>query len=885
MASGDFLAKIRLALEGKEKVVAGLEETQMAARNLARNLQKVTTMFDKEGLATGKEIEETQQAAQQLSKTKVTTMFDKEGLATGKEIEETFTKIKDTTKKATPMMEQFGLAMRRALIVAPVWMILRGAIMAVTNTISDQIKFLIDFETAITRIKIVGKGTEEEYKNLTSALVGLAYAYGTTASEAADAALIFAQQGRTVKETVELTRSAMLASKILGTDIKTAVDDMTAAIEGFKLGIGDATSIVDKWINVEKQFAVTSKDLADATKVSGASAHQLGITMSEFLGDVTAVVEVTRKSGSEAARGLSFIYARLLTSGKKTVEQITKIPFYLDETGKATNTVGTQLRSVSSILEELAGKWDSLTVAEKLQIATSLGSKRQMVVVNALMQNYTASLDARIAALVSAGAAERAFALIQDTTAIKIKQVSAAWNVLTSAIGDTSEFKASLNLFDKMIINFAALINYEKAYGALYTREINKVQLGNETTLNQVKSIEELIDVRNKLAKAPQTAENIDRLKKVEDAINVISAKEPRIKVAIETGEPAELKKAIEDRLKELSVEKIRLNVSLEFEPKIAEVERQLEDLQQELKWTGGSNAIRLRGEIAKKEKEIKKLYDDQKSSIDEQYKLQKGQETAKQALVDGFDEEESLSEELTESEKERLNIEKQLLNFRYDNVGALEAQIQKEIELITNSKTLYEAHAKNLKLEELSTKLIDVKLQKRKQEEDSLRSLVMQYEKASALDKTGVRRVTELVKLPPEELARAYENDIYDKNLIIDYWSSFSEEGKRAVEEIQARLSDLSISTKTDFDLQMEALNRLTGNYGLIKPVAGVNAGGMATPQQINNIVNKGAEQIFIEYHEPGVTPEQMADLIKADLLTNEEFQKIFARKISPKL
>ena len=324
MAQGDFLAKIKLALEGKEAVVAGLQQTQ--------------------------------QAAQQLSKTKVTTIFDKEGLVTGKKIEEPFAKTTDTAKKATPMMEQFGLAMRRALVVAPVWMILRGAIMAVTNTIQDQIKFLIEFETAITRIKIVGKGTAEEYNNLTNALVGLAYAYGTSASEAAQAALIFAQQGRTVKETIELTRAAMLASKILGTDIKTAVDDMTAAIEGFKLGIDDATMIVDRWINVERQFAVTSKDLADATKVAGASANQLGVTMSEFLGDVTAAVEVTRKSGSEVARGLSFIYARLLTSGQKTVEQISKIPFYMDATGKSTNAVGIQMRSISDILGELAGK-------------------------------------------------------------------------------------------------------------------------------------------------------------------------------------------------------------------------------------------------------------------------------------------------------------------------------------------------------------------------------------------------------------------------------------------------------------------------------------------------------------------------------------------------
>jgi hypothetical protein len=134
MASGDFLAKIKLALEGKDQVVSGLQQTQ--------------------------------QAAQQLAKTKVTTIFDKEGVATGKQIEETFTKIKPAAEKASTGMNDFFKAMKRALIVAPVWMLTRNAMMAVFNTISENVKFLIELETAMTRIKIVGKGTEEEYKHL-----------------------------------------------------------------------------------------------------------------------------------------------------------------------------------------------------------------------------------------------------------------------------------------------------------------------------------------------------------------------------------------------------------------------------------------------------------------------------------------------------------------------------------------------------------------------------------------------------------------------------------------------------------------------------------------------------------------------------------------------
>ena len=123
-------------------------------------------------------------------------------------------------KRATGGMGDFISAMRRAVIVAPIWMIMRSAMMGVTSLIQNQIKFMLDMEDAMARIKIVGKGTTEEFKNLKNTMVALAFTYGVSASAALDAAQIFAQQGRSVAETIALTRIAMIGSKALGDDIR-----------------------------------------------------------------------------------------------------------------------------------------------------------------------------------------------------------------------------------------------------------------------------------------------------------------------------------------------------------------------------------------------------------------------------------------------------------------------------------------------------------------------------------------------------------------------------------------------------------------------------------------------------------------------------------------
>jgi len=648
----------------------------------------------------------------EAGKVSVNKIYDAQGNVTGAQIKQSLDGIGDAAAKATPKSNDLVNALRRAVIVAPVWMLARGAIMSVLNTFQDQIKFLVEFETAMTRIKIVGKGTEGEYKLLAKSLIDLGHAYGASSTEAATAAVLFAQQGRNVRDTITLTATAMLASKILGTDIKTAVDDMTAAVEGFQLGVDDSTKIVDKWINVEKQFAVTSKDLADATKVAGAAANQLGITMNQFLGDVTAIVEVTRKSGAEAARGLTFIYARLLTSAKTTIEQIAKVPFYLDKTGQSTNVVGTSLRSISSILEDLATKWSTLDTKEKLSIATSLGSKRQMTVLYALMQNYNTSLDARIAGLTSAGAAEKAFNLIQDTTAYKVQQLGSAWNVFTAALANTDGFKSSISAFDQLLLGITTLINYKAGYAAITAKENVSMQMVNDTTLNQVKSLEELLTVKQKLAKAPQTDDNINRMKLIQDAVDAISAKEPKIKVAIDTGTPEELKSVIQKRLDVLENMKVRINLLAEFGPQEAAIQNRIEAIKADISLAVNKQQnIELSKQLVVEETKLKQIYADEEKAVQSQLKINKGLEASKKEILDNSQSEEEVAAELTLQEIEKLDIA-QKLNLAKESGLLTETELLNlEEELITSSKYQYEAHKEVLKVKELESKMASAEL------------------------------------------------------------------------------------------------------------------------------------------------------------------------------
>ena len=88
--------------------------------------------------------------------------------------------------------------------------------------------------------------------------------------------------------------------------------------------------------------------------------------------------------------------------------------------------------------------------------------------------------------------------------------------------------------------------------------------------------------------------------------------------------------------------------------------------------------------------------------------------------------------------------------------------------------------------------------------------SLAMQYEKADMFEKNRIKRATELMQMAPEELAATYEENVYDKNVILDYWSSFRDEGQKAVEGVAMRLAGMEGLGGIDGGLVIEPSSRL---------------------------------------------------------------------------
>jgi len=693
MLGGDFLAKIKLILEGKDATVSGLQQTEQAYTSLNRTItQKAATVMkawgvDTKSLATGSELKRTLEGQSKAQKD-----------------------LANNTQQSFQQMGDFEKAMRRVILVAPVWMIFRAALQSVLKLIGEQVKFLIDLEDAMTRIKIVGKGIPQEYEDLRTTLVGLGMTYGVVASAAAEAAVIFAQQGKSVSEVIKLTRTAMIGSQVLGADIKATVENLTAAMKAFNISADDSVSIIDKLINVERNYAVTSKDLADAIKVVGATANQMGVSIDALVGDVTAVVEVTRKTGAEAARGLQFIYARLLTTGAKAIQQTAQVPIYLDKQGQATFEVTDKYRSLTAILDDTAEKWGKLTNTEQLNIAANVASKRQLSVFMALMQNYDASIKARITSLTAAGEAEKAFGLIQDTTSYKLKVLTSTWNNLTLAIGDTTAFKTALDSLAELLQYATALINIYQAMRNEGQKVIDAKTKETETFVSQRQALIELIKMRNEYLTRIPTDKNTEILARINKAIFDLQKSGGFSFDFNAKGITEQLEKEI-DQLKR---QKIIWDIDVKTDLKKAELTKQIDNLKKATEKTspffvaGLINELKkgkFLKELEKKQEELKELEANKTAEIEKQTAEYEAQKTKKEAEATLNESDLNSLKELLQIDQDRIEQQSKLNVLKQAGVLSNQQLLDLEIKLTKENYEQLEPYEQKLKIKELEEK------------------------------------------------------------------------------------------------------------------------------------------------------------------------------------
>ena len=417
------------------------------------------------------------------------------GLAAGKTAEQ----IKGMLVPMDSIWQKWGQIAGRALLTIPVWMLLRTIVQGLQGAFADGIKFMIEYESALAEIQIASNNSAEEVKNLGEAVLSLASTYGVLGTEALKAAKLFAQQGLSLSDTLAMTQSAIIGSQLLGQNVSEVAEGLTSATRAYNLEASDSIAIIDKWMKVQKEFAITSNDLMEGMKVAGATASAFGISIDTLNGQLTGIIETTRKTGSQAGNALVMMYTRLFSTAKDYIQTIAKVPVYLDENNRATMQNTNVYREAEDVMNDLAFSWNTLSEAEKINLAVQIGSRRNSTAFIALMDNYGRVLKAQIASMAAAGTAEEALNVLRNTSAYKTKQLTAAWQELVATVGDTGTWKWAIDMLNSLIRTLQNMTNAVASAKSVIRKEATtKLDTLNTEEQNR-KALDDMLEMKKEI--------------------------------------------------------------------------------------------------------------------------------------------------------------------------------------------------------------------------------------------------------------------------------------------------------------------------------------------------------------------------------------------------
>lgn len=273
------------------------------------------------------------------------------------------------------------------------WQISSSMLHAFMGTIQSAYRYAQDLNKSLNNIRIVTGQSTDQMAAFAEQANKSAKALSTTTTRYTDAALIFYQQGLDDKDVQERTNAVIKLANVTGESATEVSSYMTAIWNNFnKESDQSAEHFEDVLAALGASTASSTAEIAGGLEKFASIAQTTGLSYDYAASALATLVANTRQSEDVVGTSLKTIFSRIqglqlgetLEDGvdlNKYSEALQKIGVdVLDATG--------QLRDLDSILDDMAGKWQNLTDAEKVATAQTVAGVRQYNQLVALMDNW-----------------------------------------------------------------------------------------------------------------------------------------------------------------------------------------------------------------------------------------------------------------------------------------------------------------------------------------------------------------------------------------------------------------------------------------------------------------------------------------------------------------
>lgn len=295
-------------------------------------------------------------------------------------------------------------------------------------------------------------------------MFSLANQTGATATEVAQLTTYYLQQGRSLKDAIELTEVAAKAAKVAGIATKEAADLLTTAINGFGMAASEAEAVADKFARLAAVSATNFEEMATALSKVASQANMAGMSMDFTLGLLAKGIETTRESPESIGTALKTVIARMqeLSDFGKTLEDgmdVNRVETMLGNLGIALRDSNGELRSLEDVITELGHSWETLTKNQKAGIAVALAGTRQQSRLIAMMDDFDRTLELTNEAQESSGTLMAQHSVYVQSLDAALNKLTNAYQAFISSLADNQLLITGVNILRGLLNTITSITN------------------------------------------------------------------------------------------------------------------------------------------------------------------------------------------------------------------------------------------------------------------------------------------------------------------------------------------------------------------------------------------------------------------------------------------
>lgn len=246
---------------------------------------------------------------------------------------------------------------------------------------------------SLTNIQIVTGQSAEQMEQFVIRANKAAKALSASTLAYTDAALIYYQQGLDDSAVEERTNTTIKMMNVTGQNAERVSSYMTAIWNNFDNGTNSLEYYADAITALGAATASSSEEIADGLQKFAAIAGTVGLSYEYATSALATVVAETRQSADVIGTSFKTIFARMqgLSLGETLDDgvDLNKYSIALQKIGVNVLDANGNLRQMDDILDDLGARWESLTEAQRVATAETVGGMRQYANFMALMDNWS----------------------------------------------------------------------------------------------------------------------------------------------------------------------------------------------------------------------------------------------------------------------------------------------------------------------------------------------------------------------------------------------------------------------------------------------------------------------------------------------------------------